>query len=171
MLLTSSELVKLRGCIRSGVIPYVKKGSTIKFLMGVDKRHKELSDFGGGVKLNETVIQAGKRELFEEVKELICDDDIGDVKVGIYDRHNSTCVLFCEIVNIELAERLQKEFIKTVKHGDEYNEMSSLVWISTNDMIRLVYSSDSFGKYNMWNRIKFTLLNSGEFDDRLLALL
>ena len=173
MLLLKEELVKLRGCIRSGIIPYVKIGKTIKFLMGVDKKHKELSDFGGGVKLNETVIRAGKRELFEEVKELICEDDISDVKIGIYDRHNSTCVLFCEIINCELAERLQKEFIKTVKHGDEYNEMSSLVWISTNDMIQLVYSSESgiTGKYNMWNRIKFTLLNSGEFDDRLLALL
>lgn len=167
MLLLGNELEKLKGCIRAGIIPYVKTDDGLFFLMGVDKKHKELSDFGGGIKNNESLPVAGKRELFEEVKELLNENDIGEIKCGIYDRHNSTCVMFCEIRDNQRFYTLADEFKQSVKDGDEYNEMESIRWIDVPEMIQLVYSTSSC----IWSRIRFTLLNTGEFDDHLLAML
>lgn len=164
MLLYKDELGYLKGCIRAGMIPYIKRPDGIYFLMGVDMKTKEFSDFGGGIKNNETPIQAALRELHEETRQLLT--DIGEIKLGIYDRHNSTCVIFCEIDN-SLFNTLPQTFLETTKLGDEYNEMSELVFLSTERMINLVYSENS----KMWSRIRFALKNTGEFDDRLLRQL
>ena len=167
MLLLKSELEKLKGCIRAGIIPYVKVDGMIYFLMGMDKKHEELSDFGGGIKNNETPPMAGKRELFEEVKELLTDNDISEIKCGIYDRHNSTCVMFCQILNKDIYSNIVSTFSSCEKFGEQYNEMRNLVWIDLPRMIQLIYSPNSI----IWSRIRFTLLNTGEFDNNLLELL
>src|SRR3989304_3199471 len=52
--------------IRAGVIPFTIKNNRLYFLLGVYRDTGELTDFGGGVKTSESIIDAAYRELFEE---------------------------------------------------------------------------------------------------------
>lgn len=51
---------------RSGVIPYTWCAGHLWFLLGIDKKTRDLSDFGGGRKKKETPIEAAYREFNEE---------------------------------------------------------------------------------------------------------
>lgn len=52
---------------RSGIIPYfIDNNNTKSFILGIDNKYMEYTDFGGGKKLNENVIQTALRELNEE---------------------------------------------------------------------------------------------------------
>lgn len=165
MILNRNEIEKLP-CKRAGIIPYIVKDG-IYFLMGVDKRTGQFSDFGGGIKNGETPILAGIRELYEETKQLIKEDDLEEIKVGIFDRPNATCIIFCKIRDWTVINSLCDQFKRQNMTGDEYNEMSDLIWLSEDEMIRHVYSEHS----NIWQRIRYSLLNSGEFDESFLYCL
>lgn len=163
MLVKFDEMTRLK-CARAGFIPYIKRNGTIYFLLGIDAKSKEIADAGGGIKLNETIISCGIRELIEETKELIQPTDLKQIKYGIYDKMNSNCIIFCEIKSVNLYHTIIKDFTSSEKCGEEYEEMSSLIWLSTDEMIKHVYSDSS----RLWKRLKATLSNCGGFDDYLL---
>jgi hypothetical protein len=52
--------------VRAGVIPFTVRDHRLHFLLGIDRRTRELTDFGGGVKNTETMLDAAFRELLEE---------------------------------------------------------------------------------------------------------
>jgi len=166
MLVYFDEMTRLK-TVRSGIIPYLLIKGELYFLLGIDKTSGELSDLGGGRKESETPISCSLRELIEETKELIQPKDLKQIKVGVYDRQNSNCILFCELINPELYTSLENDFKTSTKRGAGYEEMSSLVWLKTEQMIFHIYSEHS----NMWSRTKHTLGNSCNFDDKLLTVL
>lgn len=166
MILLFDEMKRLK-CVRSGMILYIKISNNLFFLMGVDKKTKELTDFGGGIKESENVITAGLRELKEETKELVKMEDLEQIKVGIYDRYNSTCVIFCEIKNKSLFTTLHPDFVNLHKIGNEFNELNDVVWLSLNDMIKNVYKENSL----IWSRIRRSLADSCDFNDEFIAML
>jgi len=52
---------------RSGIIPYyVNKNKTIIFLLAIDRKSGDYTDFGGGVKQVETALLGAKREFVQE---------------------------------------------------------------------------------------------------------
>lgn len=166
MLVYFDEMQKLK-CTRAGVIPYVKINKETHFLMGIDASTGEYSDMGGGIKIDENIISCALRELTEETKELIQPEHLKQIKVGIYDKINSNCIIFCELKNSKLFHTIVPNFYKSEKHGLEYDEMSGLVWLTTEEMIKNIYGEPT----KMWSRIKCTLANCGNFDDHLLSLL
>jgi NUDIX domain len=62
---------------RAAVIPYIiksdKENCEIWFLMGIHKKTKEITDFGGGVKKGENDLEAALRELNEETRDIFKD--------------------------------------------------------------------------------------------------
>lgn len=74
---TGSELLN-KHSNRAAVIPYIIKNidsdnSEIWFLMGIHKKTKEITDFGGGVKKGENDLSAALRELHEETRDIFKD--------------------------------------------------------------------------------------------------
>lgn len=166
MLVYFDEMVQLKSK-RAGIIPYVKLNGQIYFLMGIDAQTGEYSDMGGGLKINETIISCAMRELIEETRELIQPDYLKQIKVGVYDKTNSNCIIFCELKNTKIYYTICENFNTSNKHGLEYDEMSGLIWLTRDEMIENIYGENS----KMWSRIKYTLSNCGNFDDHLLMLL
>lgn len=166
MLIYFDEMQKLK-CTRAGFIPYVKIQNEIHFLMGIDASTGEYSDMGGGIKIDENVISCAVRELIEETKELIQPEHLKQIKVGVYDKANSNCIIFCEIKNPKMYYYIVDQFAKSEKHGLEYDEMSGLVWLTTEEMIQNIYGDNT----KMWSRVQHTLANCANFDDHLLSIL
>jgi len=165
MILGFDEIFKIK-CKRAGIIPYVKK-DTIYFLLGVDKRTRELSDFGGGITKNETILIGAIREFMEESKEIISPSSLKPVSCAIFDKRNDICILFCEISDTEFFSEASTLFHASNVVNTESDEMSDIVWISLEDMIKNVYGQRSI----LWNRIKYALSNCGDFSDQLIAML
>jgi len=66
MLLLGHHIENKKSFIRGAIIPYTKKQDEIYVLMAIDRKTRELSDFGGGIKKNESVFDGTLRELKEE---------------------------------------------------------------------------------------------------------
>jgi hypothetical protein len=139
---------------RAGIIPFTIKDNMFYFLMGVDRRTRELTDFGGGVKITETLIDGAIRELNEEsceiFKNVITKESLYKSAVLI----NKNAALFFVKIDqkwLNIAERefqmAQEKFSSIKKH----NELIGVKWIDGN-----YFKSIAFNKYNrcMWSRIQ-----------------
>ena len=166
MILLFDEVTKVK-CKRGGIIPYIKKDGEIYFLMGVDSKTRELSEFGGGITKNESILIGSIREFMEESKEIISPSSLKPVSCAIFDRRNDICILFCEISDSSFFEQAHSLFHSSQIVNIESDEMCDIVWISLQDMIKNIYSQESI----IWNRIKYTLANNGDFNDQLIAML
>jgi ADP-ribose pyrophosphatase YjhB (NUDIX family) len=163
MIILNDELYKFSSP-RAGIIPYIKVDGQLYFLIGVDRQTGEYADMGGGLKKDENIVSCAIRELEEETKKLICFMDFKKISVGIWERSN--CILFCELLNLEIFNTIVKDFAQSKLKGTEYEEMSSLVWLTTDQLKYHIYSEHS----KMWSKTKYTLANSCNFDDTLLSL-
>ncbi len=166
MLVLGDEIEKLKPS-RAGIIPYVKIDDEIYFLVGIDKSSGEFGDLGGGVKQGETPITGSLREMTEETKELLNVNDLGEIKIGIWDKGNNNCIVFSQLKDAQLYYTIENDFKNCTKKGIGFEEMSFLIWLSSDQMIYNIYSKNS----KMWSRMKYTLGNGAVFDDKLLAML
>ena len=163
MIILDDELYKFYAP-RAGIIPYIKIDGQLYFLLGIDRQTGEYTDMGGGLKKDENIISCAVRELEEETKKLICEQDFKKISIGVWEKSN--CILFCELVNKSLYDTIIKDFNQSKLKGTEYEEMSSLIWLTTDQLKYHIYSDNS----KMWSKTKYTLSNSCNFDDTLLSL-
>ena len=87
------EANTIRRC-RSGVVPYTVIDEKIYLLFGVDSKYNELTDFGGGVKKNETIVSGGLRELREESCGIFSDIKLDDIQECITIIGNKMAIIF-----------------------------------------------------------------------------
>jgi len=166
MIILNDELEKIH-CLRAGIIPYIIIDSKVYFLLGIDRQTGEYADMGGGVKKGENVISCAIRELIEETKDLVRPEHLGDIVVGVWEKVNNNCILFSKIVHEGMFDALEDDFQKSTKKGIEYEEMSSLVWLTVDQLVFHIYSEQS----KMWSRTRQTLANCANFDDYLQSFL
>jgi len=165
MLLTDCDFTKIvpedNALLRSGVIPYVKRDGKVYFLLGVDAKTGEWSDFGGGVKANENALFGGIRECYEEMRGIVDFREMGLIRHAIYERKSkqNMCIMFSEITRPGFFENARKEFHNNQKNGDE---MKDIVWLSADEM--LYQSCLSNRKSKIWRRIRYVLSKSGQFN-------
>lgn len=168
MLLDFDQIIKIR-CSRIGIIPYVKRKDGIHFMMGIDARTGDICDFGGRINKDETNIQAAIREFMEETHQILDPHELKPMSCAVFDKRNSICILFCEI---DLSKRPHfyensKKLFHTSPFEEEVQEMNDIVWLTTDEMIKNIYSYPT----KFWNRVKFALRNSADFNDELLSKL
>lgn len=82
----------IKNVTRSGVIPYTWCSGYLWFLLGIDKKTRDLTDFGGGRKRKESPVDAAYREFNEETCNMfessVTKEDISK-SIAIQDSENS----------------------------------------------------------------------------------
>lgn len=129
---------------RSGVIIYTHfKGKTY-FCLGIDSNFGDLTDFGGGMKKNETFINCGLRELEEESKGVFGEIKEEEIQsnMGVYSKNMMIMFIYRNV-----------DMIKTKKDFKSNNEVSNIEWIETKDFIDIISGK---GK-RMYSRVRRVL--------------
>jgi hypothetical protein len=140
--------------MRAGIIPYTVKHNMFYFLMGVDRRTRELTDFGGGVKINESLIDGALRELHEESCEIFVNTITKDllIKSPVLINKNSAIFFVCiDDIWLNKAEIAFKEAQENLILFKKHIELIGVKWIDGN-----YFKSIAFDRHNrcMWSRIQ-----------------
>lgn len=138
--------------IRAGAIIYTKTKKETLFCLGVDSQSGDLTDFGGGVKKNETIIQGGLREFKEESQGVFNSHlNIDSLSRSIAVHSHNMLIMFIP-AKINLDDSLET-FTKRIisKRNPEVKE---IVWLTTEELI----DSISGRGRRMYSRVK-RLLN------------
>lgn len=158
--------------IRAGVIPFTIKDNQLYFLLGIDRNTRELTDFGGGVKSTESVVDAAYRELFEESCKLFNGDifktDITS-SIAITDYMHNITIFFVH-VNSSWLQRAELEFSNHQKKlvGKKYNELVGIKWINDQDFEMIAFDRRN---QSMWIRIQNILCENTSWDELRFSLM
>jgi hypothetical protein len=137
---TTVKNVKMTGDspIRSGAIIYTHFQGKTYFALGQDSVYKDLTDFSGGKKQGESIIEGGLRELEEEslgVFNKIC---VSDVKDCMAFHTNNMLIMFIHLeVNMR---RIVEEFDRRLgeKSENENLEVNQIVWLEKSDFLNSI---------------------------------
>lgn len=124
--------------IRSGAIIYTHDKDTGEtyFCLGVDTQSGDLTDFGGGVKKDESVVVGGLRELKEESQGIFGHLDPDDIK--------NTLTFYCynmAIIFIKMRlnrDQIQSEFRYKVRTNPA-PEVRDIVWLTTDEFLESIH--------------------------------
>ncbi len=150
------NLEKQNGITRAGVIPFTVRDNLIHFLLGIDRRTRELTDFGGGVKSTETIIGGAYRELGEESCELfgsfVTEDQLYS-SLALINREGTTAIFFLRVAP-EWLDIAEQEFSNKQKNLTEYrkhNELIGIKWVNQDSFKFIAFNRRS---QCMWKRIQ-----------------
>jgi len=140
---------------RAGVIPYVKAKGKIYFLLAQDTKTKELGDFGGGRKKDETPLYAAFREWCEESRGMF---DGTQISLDFQKMYYSPMIYHpeqkCGIIFVKVPEEWKDiavdEFNSKIPTSPEMREVSAVRWVSAQNMIKLIKKE----KKGMWRKIR-----------------
>lgn len=150
--------------LRSGAIITTRYRGKTYFCLGIDAVHHELTDFSGGVKKGETVIEGGLRELEEESLGIFGKIRTEDVlnSTGFY-TNNMLIMLIHLNVDIQLVRQDFHSRLAAYKKGEhEENkiEVSDLIWLNTQELVGSIRGNSRSRK--MYSRVKkmlFKMIN------------
>jgi 8-oxo-dGTP pyrophosphatase MutT (NUDIX family) len=128
--------------IRCGMIPYLHVNGRLHLCFGKDRRTGDLTDFGGGKMVSETIVQAALREGYEESRCVFQQAKLEDIM-------SSTCLfnrrMFIILIDSQLffpalspteileksCEFFDEETFLSSQHASkkQYMEMESIIWI------------------------------------------
>jgi hypothetical protein len=148
-MLTYAAHLVLRKTSRGGVIPYTIINGKVHFLLARDHKTRDLGDFGGGIKKNESCLGGSMREWVEESNGIfsISPDDILD-KLAILD--GTKMVIIFVPIDKSWFKNAQKEFEKKKKKNS--NEISEIVWVDEDRFAMLVCGLYRYEK--LWSRVQ-----------------
>lgn len=141
---------------RAGVIPFTIKNDTVYFLMGIDRKTGEYTDFGGGVKNHETFVSCAIRELSEESCELftgVITEQVLKNSFAVANR-NKTNVIFFPFINSEYLGKAPVQFKiahDKLSHMKKYNELAAVRWLTEKQFIDIAYCRNP---NCMWEKVK-----------------
>lgn len=148
---------------RAGIIPYTKIEGKIHFLMGVDMISKELSDFGGGVKIRENTLEGAIREFKEESNKVFphkiyTKDYIASNGKAFYTPDMTLIFLY---VDDKWHNRINVKFYhkkRSMAIADNKFEMDCLVWVDQDKFFTSVKNQTK-----IWKRIS-RFINNINYD-------
>ena len=136
--------MEMENPVRSGVIIYTHSKGKTYFCLGVDSSFGDLTDFGGGMKKNETVVECGLRELEEESQGVfgkILETDVAN-NLAVYSKNMMIMFVY---KNVDMQKT------KTDFSGSD--EVSTIEWFETKDFTDIISGK---GK-RMYSRVKRVL--------------
>lgn len=170
MLITGRHFVNYNG-IRSGVIPYTFFGNKIYFLLAIDANQREYTDFGGGCKMNETLIDAGFREFHEEsccmfASDITREDLLNSISISNHDRTRGIFFVYIEPYWMQKAKPTFS-LCRSNSFKDCEKENSDVVWVDLFEFEMICYSEEITG---MWYDLKSFIQNNCNFERLIDAL-
>jgi len=127
------------GPIRSGAIIYTHVKGKTYFCLGVDSAYGDLTDFAGGVKKEETVIEGGLRELEEETQGIFGKITTNEVKNCLAFFTTNMLIMFIRReVDIEETKNFFELKINkcgSFKTNGEF-EVSDIIWLESDEFIQ-----------------------------------
>jgi hypothetical protein len=158
---------------RAGVIVYTFFEGRLYFLLGVDRRTREYTDFGGGCKNNETLTQGAWREFQEESCGVfsILDRDCLNSSIAVTSEERDVAIFFIEAPTALLD--IAPPLFNHVQNGNVLKarkcmENIAIEWVEDEDFAKMAFDR---GCHMMWSRIqKFLITNAGEYDDLKLKI-
>jgi len=139
---------------RAGIVPYVIKDNQIYFLFARDSKTNEITDCGGGVKLDEPTILGAIREFSEETCHAF--PNLSNAKlIGSYPAvtYKNTSIIFVRLADyyFDFAQSVVSNAIELYKsRGKEYQEITTVMWISGHELQNLI----SEGASELWARVR-----------------
>lgn len=150
---------------RSGVIPYTIINNTLYFLFAIDSKYNELTDFGGGVKKNETIITGGLRELQEESCGIFSKINLNDVHDCVTILNTKMAVIFIPISPLWYG-KVEKVFLSKVT---PLTENKNVIWIDLDKLQTFYIAKQHKPELRMWKKVqKFFKNNFNEMAEESL---
>lgn len=142
------------GPTRSGAIIYTHYENKTYFCMGVDSLYGDLTDFAGGVKKNENVLEGGLRELEEESLGIFGKLTKNDIMDNLVFYSSNMMIMFIYL-DLDIGKS-RKDFsnrLKEMRAKEYYKlaEVSNIVWLEKSDFIDCINGK---GEKRMYSRVK-----------------
>ena len=139
--------IELENPVRCGAIIYTKKEGKTYFCLGVDSSYGDLTDFSGGIKKEESLVEGGLRELEEESQNVFGNINQEDIKDCMSFYTKNMMIIFIH-KNVDMEE-IKKEFNEKIIGKTEL-EVSNICWLEKEDFIN---SINGKGK-RMYSRVR-----------------
>jgi hypothetical protein len=150
---------------RAGVIPYTVFQGRLFFLLGVDRKTNEYTDFGGGCKNNETLLDGAWREFQEETCGVFSmfDKSCLTTSIAVCNETKDSAIFFVEVpyVLLDIAPPLFMNIQKENILNKKCLENVSIQWIDDEDFRDMAFKNSKL----MWVRINKFLSEHTEWDD------
>lgn len=176
MILLGTDIKNKKTFIRGGIIPYSIWNNKYYFLLAEDRKTKELSDFGGGIKQPETCFEGTIREFNEETCDIFRKLNLR----GLLE--HSRCIVNPKFTHAIFFMHIPNKWLKisnTLFHNslskefrEDYLENSNIHWINLEDFISildipilsvqsdgycdiaLTHKTNTCDKYKVWVNLK-----------------
>jgi len=122
--------------IRAGAIIYTKKNGTTYFCLGVDTESGNLTDFGGGVKKDESVIDGSLRELAEESLDIFGVIELENLKKSVTFHTYNMAIVFIPL-DVDMSE-IKRKFSNKISEKEK-PEVCDIVWLSAEEFLESIH--------------------------------
>ena len=173
MFVNGRDLNSQKGAVRAGVIPFTVRENRLHFLLGIDRRTRELTDFGGGVKSHETMVGAAHRELEEEscgLFESIIKESQLQSSPAISNSERNTAIFFLRIDPewLDTAEQIFSKKQQALAEIKKHNELIGVKWVAQEDFKLIAFNRRS---QCMWKRVQNILRWNTTWNELRLQLM
>ena len=173
MIVRSQKFYSERFPRRAGVIPYTIRDQRLYFLLGIDRRTRELTDFGGGVKITETMVKGALREFDEESCKMFGNSITEEhlTESPAVTNHDRNIAIFFVNIDSKWLDDAEIEFVNKQKElGDmkKHNELIGVKWVSQENFRLIAFNRKS---QCMWKRIQNILCWNTSWCELHLTLL
>ena len=149
---------------RAGFILYTLYNGNIYFMIGVDSKTHELTDFAGTInyKYDRNFLRGAIRELQEETLELFEEVNYNDIKECIVIYDYDSLVIFMpislhpDIVCQEFNERYHEYLEKNTKKDEP--EVCGITWLDSDEFVNQIKN-----KGIIYSRVRNLLAKAGNF--------
>jgi hypothetical protein len=122
--------------VRSGAIIYTHEGKRTFFCLGIDTQSGNLTDFGGGVKKGETIVEGGLRELEEESQGVFGEIKPEDIKEAVTFHCHNMAIMFIQM-NVDRTT-ITNNF-KSQIAINPCPEVCDIVWLDTEEFMESIH--------------------------------
>lgn len=159
---------------RSGVIIYTFFEGRLYFLLAVDRRTREYTDFGGGCKNSENLLQGAWREFQEESCGIfkMFDEKCLETSIAVTNFDRNSAIFFVEApaALLDIAPPLFKYAVNKVDpqilKNKKNMENIAVEWIIDEDFQNLAFGTSPL----MWNRLQKFFKKNFKYDDLKLKI-
>lgn len=160
MLITGRHLNKINNK-RAGVIPYTIHNTKLYYLLGVDRKFNEYTDFGGGCKTEETLLEGAWREFNEESCNIFCEEvnlESLASSISVINNEKDEAVFFVYI-DYQWLYSAEDAFLNAQHKLISYsnNENSSVKWFESNEFNCIMFNKKIKG---VWKRLQNFISNN-----------